>query len=139
MRINYAPDTGDILSVGDGVEFQGIEYIDSLPTDFLDSFSLGKYKINIATQKIELVPNWVAPNGYVPPVRSIDMRRLRLALLQMELLDDIDAAILAQPRQAQIEWEYATKVKTNHPLIVALATAMSLDVNAIFDLGESLV
>ena len=72
-------------------------------------------------------------------IRSIDMRRLRLALLQMELLDDIDAAIAAQPRQAQIEWEYATEVKTNHPLVVALATAMSLDINAIFDLGESLV
>ena len=81
----------------------------------------------------------VPPSPIAPTVRTIDMRRLRLALLQLDLLDDIDAAIAAQPRQAQIEWEYATEVKTNHPLVVALATAMSLDVNAIFDLGESLV
>ena len=74
-----------------------------------------------------------------PVIRTINMRRLRLALLQMNLLDDIDAAILTQSREAQIEWEYATEVKTNHPLVVALANAMSLDVNAIFDLGESLV
>lgn len=71
------------------------------------------------------------------PVRSIDMRRLRLALLQMDLLDDIDAAISQQSRSAQIEWEYATDVKADHPLVVALATAMDLDIDAIFDLAET--
>lgn len=72
-----------------------------------------------------------------PPVRSIDMRRLRLALLQMDLLDDIDAAILQQSRSAQIEWEFATDVRADHPLVVQLATAMSLDIDEIFDLAES--
>jgi hypothetical protein len=90
----------------------------------------------LSGNELEVIANPLPPT---PVVRSIDMRRFRLALLQMELLDDIDAAIAAQPRQAQIEWEYATEVKTNHPLVVALAIAMSLDVNAIFDLGESLV
>ena len=71
------------------------------------------------------------------PVRFIDMRRLRLALLQMELLDDIDAAILQQSRSAQIEWEFATDVRADHPLVVQLATAMSLDIDEIFDLAES--
>ena len=71
------------------------------------------------------------------PVRFIDMRRLRLALLQMELLDDIDAAILQQSRSAQIEWEFATDVRADHPLVVQLATAMNLDIDEIFDLAES--
>ena len=71
------------------------------------------------------------------PVRFIDMRRLRLALLQLELLDDIDAAILQQSRSAQIEWEFATDVRADHPLVVQLATAMSLDIDEIFDLAES--
>jgi hypothetical protein len=70
-------------------------------------------------------------------VRSIDMRRLRLALLQMNLLDSIDAAIAAQPKAAQIEWEFATDVKTSHPLVAQIATAMGLDINAIFDLAET--
>lgn len=85
--------------------------------------------------ELEIIPEPVP----TPVIRTIDMRRLKLALLQLDLLDDIDAAIAAQPRQAQIEWDYASEVKTNHPLVVALANAMSLDINAIFDLGESLV
>lgn len=72
-----------------------------------------------------------------PVIRIIDMRRLKLALLQLDLLDDIDAAIAAKPRQAQIEWEFATDVRADHPLVVQLATAMSLDIDEIFDLAES--
>ena len=86
-------------------------------------------------QELEVIADPVP----TPVIRSIDMRRLRLALLQMDLLDDIDAAIAAQPRQAQIEWEYATDVKADHPLVVALANAMSLDINAIFDLAETFI
>lgn len=83
--------------------------------------------------------DWVEMPEPVPTViiRSIDMRRLQLALLQMDLLDDIEAAILQQSRSAQIEWEYATDVKADHPLVVALATAMDLDIDAIFDLAEA--
>ena len=83
--------------------------------------------------------DWVEMPEPVPTViiRSIDMRRLRLALLQMDLLDDIDNAIAAQPKAAQIEWEFATDVRADHPLVVALATAMSLDIDEIFDLAES--
>ena len=79
----------------------------------------------------------VPPSPIAPTVRTIDMRRLRLALLQLDLLDDIDAAIAAKPRQAQIEWEYATDVKADYPLILQLATAMGLDIDEIFDLAES--
>ena len=72
-----------------------------------------------------------------PVIRTIDMRRLRLALFQLNLLDDIDTAIAAQSKSAQIEWEFATDVKADHPLVVQLATTMSLDVDAIFDLAET--
>lgn len=80
----------------------------------------------------------IADPAPAPPlIRSIDMRRLCLALEQMELLDDIESAIAAQPRSAQIEWQRATDVKADHPLVVQLATAMSLDIDEIFDLAES--
>lgn len=70
-------------------------------------------------------------------IRTIDMRRLRLALLQMDLLDDIDAGIAAQPRAAQVEWEFATEVKSDHPLVVQFVAALNLDIDAIIDLAES--
>ena len=79
----------------------------------------------------------VPPSPIAPQSRSIDMRRLCLALEQMELLDDIESAIAAQPRSAQIEWQRATDVKADHPLVLQLATAMSLDIDEIFDLAES--
>ena len=85
-------------------------------------------------QELEVIPNPLPPT---PVVRSIDMRRLRLALLQMELLDDIDAVVAAQPRSAQIEWEFAIEVKADHPLVVQFVAALNLDIDAIIDLAES--
>jgi hypothetical protein len=52
------------------------------------------------------------------------------------LLDDIELAIVSLSRVAQIEWQRATHVKADHPLVVQLATAMSLNIDAIFDLAE---
>ena len=71
-------------------------------------------------------------------IRSIDARRLRLALLQLELLDDVEAAISTLGRAAQIEWEFATDIKESYPLVDALATELNLDTEAIFDLASSL-
>ena len=76
----------------------------------------------------------------VPPVivREIDARRLRLALLQMGLLDDVETSLSKLGRAAQIEWEYATTIKEDYPLVVALATNLGLDTEAIFTLAISL-
>ena len=76
----------------------------------------------------------------VPPVvvRSIDARRLRLALLQMGLLNDVETSLSKLGRAAQIEWEYATTIKEDYPLVVALATNLGLDTDAIFTLAISL-
>lgn len=71
-------------------------------------------------------------------VRSIDARRLRLALLQLDLLDTVEAAISTVGRAAQIEWEFATDIKENYPLVDALATELNLDTDAIFTLASSL-
>lgn len=71
-------------------------------------------------------------------IRSIDARRLRLALLQLDLLDTVEAAIATLGRAAQIEWEFATDIKENYPLVDALATELNLDTDAIFTLASSL-
>ena len=138
MKINY-DESGKILSAGIGDDFQGIEYIQPLPIDFEYTFSLGKYQINLDTLLVEKVEGWIAPDGYVPVVvREIDARRLRLALLQMGLLDGVETSLSKLDRAAQIDWEYATNIKEDYPLVVALATNLGLDTDAIFDLALTL-
>ena len=65
----------------------------------------------------------------VPTV--VTMRQARLALLQSNLLSQVEAAIAAiedavQRQAVQIEWEYAAEVDMTHPWVQALATALGL-------------
>ena len=71
-------------------------------------------------------------------IREIDARRLRLALLQLGKLATVKAAIASLGEAAQIDWEYATFVKEDYPLVMALSTNLGLDINAIFTKAESL-
>jgi hypothetical protein len=57
---------------------------------------------------------------------SISMRQARLQLLAMNLLDAVNTQISTMPTAAQIEWEYATEVKRDNPLVLALQTALSM-------------
>ena len=92
-------------------------------------------QISLTEEEITDLQNAPQP---VAPIRSIDARRLRLALLQLNLLDDVESAITTLGRAAQIEWEYATTIKENYPLVEALATNLGLDTDAIFTLASSL-
>jgi hypothetical protein len=68
-------------------------------------------------------------------IREIDARRLRLALHQLNLLDTVETAIATLGRDAQIEWEYATIIKENYPLVISLSTELGLNVSEIFDIA----
>ena len=120
----------------DTARYKVLTVIDTAPPDFNPDTQWLSFSYEVFENDLEYRQVW-AVNEKPVTIRSIDMRRLKLALLQMDLLDDIDAAIAAQPRQAQIEWEFATDVRADHPLVVQLATAMSLDIDEIFDLAES--
>ncbi len=74
----------------------------------------------------------------VPPIRAIDARRLRLALHQLNLLDKVESAIATLSKSAQIDWEYATEIKEDYPLVLALANSLGLDTESIFTLAMSL-
>lgn len=56
----------------------------------------------------------------IPVPQSVSMRQARLALLAANLLDDIEALLATMPRAAQIEWEYATDVRRDSPLIAVV-------------------
>ncbi|SCX40508.1 hypothetical protein [Nitrosospira sp. Nsp1] len=65
-----------------------------------------------------------APVPYVP--EKITMRQARLALLQSNLLGQVDALIATMPSSSRIEWEFAATVERAHPLVAALASELPL-------------
>ena len=52
-----------------------------------------------------------------PVPQQVTMRQARLELLKRALLDDVEAVITAAGREAQIQWEYASVVEHNNPVI----------------------
>ena len=64
--------------------------------------------------------------------KVVSMRQARLALLNAELLSQVDAAIesFTDPKEkeaAKIEWEYATEVRRDSIFTIRLAEALQLD------------
>lgn len=72
-------------------------------------------------------------------VRSIDAKQLRLALLQLDLLDKVEAGLSKLGRAAQIELEYATNIKEDYPLLISLLTELGLNVGKIFDVAIEII
>ncbi len=70
---------------------------------------------------------------------AVSMRQARLSLLEAGLLQAVNDAIAAMPgadgEAARIEWEYATEVRRDSPLVAALAGPLNLadaDLNQLF-------
>jgi hypothetical protein len=85
-------------------------------------------------------------NKPAPPVPDvISMRQARLVLLSQGLLAQVDATIAAMDEPARsaalIEWEYATELRRDNPLVVAMQGAMDLtdeQVDAMFTAGSAI-
>lgn len=73
----------------------------------------------------EAIEKEVAKRKEELKVKSIAPRQARLNLLEADLLDDLEA-VIATNRAWQIEWEYATEVKRDSPLIDAVAIQANL-------------
>lgn len=69
---------------------------------------------------------------------SISSRQARLALAAEGLLAQVEASISAMPdgvkESVQIEWEYATEIARNSPLVSSLGAGLSLSESEIDDL-----
>jgi len=108
--------------------------------------TLQRIEINIETGEtkvIDLTPEEISElqalaNTTPKPIREIDARRLRLALLELGLLDKVEPALSSLPKAAQIDWEYATTIREDYPLVVSLSEALDLDVTQIFDKAQSI-
>jgi hypothetical protein len=65
---------------------------------------------------------------------SVTMRQCRLALLQAGLLDTVEASISELGAEAAIEWNFASVVTRDSPLLSSIATTAGLSEQAVDDL-----
>lgn len=83
----------------------------------------------------------VSPEDRRATIRPVTMRQARLALLAAGVLGDVAPALAALPSPhrdaAEIEWEYASEVRRDAPLIAALGGALGLTEDQIDDLFEA--
>ena len=83
----------------------------------------------------------VSPEEIRAAIRPVTMRQARLALLAAGVLGDVAPALAALPSPhrdaAEIEWEYASEVRRDAPLIAALGSALGLTEDQIDDLFEA--
>ena len=76
---------------------------------------------------------YIEPEPIIIIPQVITMRQARLQLLEVGLLDDVEA-LVALDRKSQIEWEYASEVYKQSPLIEAMKGGLNLTDTQIDDM-----
>jgi len=66
--------------------------------------------------------------------KVVTIRQAKLALLQAELLDNIEAAMTQADRATKIEWEYAIEFRRDWPALLAMQPLLGLTDEQIDDL-----
>lgn len=84
----------------------------------------GKWVIRTAA------PEAVVPNAVTP-------RQARLALLQLGILDEVEAAVEQAETSVRIEWEYAIEIRRDNALLAQMAGSLGLDSDALDQLFVS--
>lgn len=113
-------------------EHQCIAY-DEYNEDDTKVARIGELHINgLFVSETQAMDMGLIPDTRITPVpESITMRQCRLKLLDLKMLGLVDQAINLLPspqkEQAQIEWEYASEVRRDNPLIGQLMQAMGMD------------
>ena len=127
----YSPHTGEHINTNTPADWMGKTSIVPPPFNAANQgafFREGAWVVETA------VPVVIVPTSVTP-------RQARLALLQIGKLDAVSAALTAIPdparrTAAQIEWEYATVIERNSPLVTSLAAGLGLtaaDIDALFE------
>ena len=74
------------------------------------------------------------PAQPVPVPQSVTMRQAARALLDADLLDDVEALVATLPRAYQIDWDRASVVERSNPLVEIVRQQKSMTDAQIDDL-----
>ncbi|MEI8144242.1 MAG: hypothetical protein WCH83_02145 [Alphaproteobacteria bacterium] len=126
-----------------------IEHIDS-------SGLMARVKFEDGTETVTAIPSNDGPlqraievalaNGLTirpftpPPLPEpvIQVAWFRAALAEAGRINDVDSAVdQAGPVPRQL-WDYATSIRRGHPMVVAIASQLQLDLDALFSRAEAL-
>jgi len=125
VAINVYEDNGQITDGGCVYAWANSGDIVSVP----DSAAVGDMIVNGSA-----VP-------YTPVPSSVTRGQFKLALLQMDLLDTVEAAIAASDRAVQINYAERLDFERNHPLVLQMAALLGkteAEVDDLFRLGATL-
>lgn len=97
---------------------------------------------NVKAYQYQYINNSFVEYTFQPIIpTTVSMRQARLALLQSNLLDTVNAAINQGGEADKITWEYATEVSRSDALVSNMAIALNLsetDLDNLFILASSL-
>lgn len=95
--------------------------------------------------EVSMVENekWVIQTLVQPSadVATVSARQARLALLNANLLDDVESLVATQPASVRITWEYATEISRDNIILNQLAVNLGLteeDLDNLFDEARQL-
>lgn len=112
---------GQVVMIDRPFTFDGVNY----PAEWLRQMTV---EAREAFGAVELPEPPAPPEA--PQVPSIPQvvtpRQARIALLNAGLLDNVEAAIAAYPRAAQIDWEYAIEIRRDNAMIASMASTLGL-------------
>lgn len=81
------------------------------------------------------------------PVKTVSRLQAKAALLQMGLLDQVDALVAGLDQMTRLAWAEATTFRSDSPLLISLSAYLvwpdgqalsKLDLDALFDLAETI-
>lgn len=134
--------------VVNGVEYARVRPVDVPQVDHTQNFSEGTPAlIDGAWTQIWIVtdatPEQIAEREAEHRRHlQVSPRQLRLALLEMDLLDAVEAAVAQADRATQIMWEYSTIYERAHPAWEQMAAQLDpprtmVEVDAVFRLAAT--
>lgn len=136
VSIDAIRETHPNMSIPDGADLTGIGYQRIYPAQTIPTPADGEIVVSKPPEKVDGV--WREVFALEPaPVSSaqqVTMRQARLELLSRDLLDDVDAMIAVAGRAARIEWEYASTVTRDNPVIAVVQQQQGITDEQIDDL-----
>lgn len=98
-----------------------LHWLDSTEFEYL----LPKGSIQITDAEAAVIQEANKPTPV--PVTQISPRQIRMAMTQLGLRSQVEAAVAAGDQDMKDWYEFSTYFERNHPQVLAMATALNVD------------